>query len=450
MYRPAVTEDGTRVPGTDEAIASVLEAARAIGVELDADEAASWIAAMSSEASGSLVVDVDSGVYGHRVTMADVDDASVARFRRLARIVGFEDRPPQVQTALALAGSAAQSRVHRFPADCDFFERIHIRAGTREEACAILAEVMVDKARSTMAGPGYRLHEVKFGTWPADVGIGGRTVKAGSPVSWTAAELERGAIDYAATDGSAGILTWADASRDPGWCKLDWVVADPERGSLANASNSLDVTWEAPDGTVNPLDGFLDPYFQEVYLEWESIPLFSRLVKQLGADAVAAYVDALRHEVHKYTVDEPNHGKAARRLYNIFRITGHYAEAAYIRELFDEPIGALYQLAALLRTLDDAADAPESFAADALVAEVDRLIMSAITALDGPTEADMVRRLLRVRDAVARSAEESAYDADLEAARTDAMRAVDAFFARALRAVPSIAAYLDEIAASDA
>jgi len=403
---------------------------------------------MSSEASGTLVVDVDSGVYGHRVTMADVDDAGVGRFRRMAAIVGFEDRPPEVTTALALAGSAAQGRVHRFPADCDFFERIHIRAATRESACETLATVIRDKATAMFAGPGYRLHEVKFGTWPVDVGIGGSPVKAGSPVSWTAASVERGEITYERTDGSSAVLSWADAARQPGWCKLDWVVADPERGGLANASNSLDVTWEAPDGTVVPLDGFLDPYFQEVYLESESIPLFSRLVKEMGADSVAEYVEILEHEVHKYTVDESNHGKAARRLYNIFRLTGRYAEAAYIRELFDEPVGALYQLAALLRTLDDAADSPDSFEADALVREVDSLIMSAIGALDGPSEAQMVGRLLKVRDAVATSAAEASYDTELEAARTDAMLAVDAFFKRALRAVPTIAAYLDEVAAA--
>jgi hypothetical protein len=35
-------------------------------------------------------------------------------------------------TALALSGSAAQNRIHRFPADIDFFERVHIRADTQE------------------------------------------------------------------------------------------------------------------------------------------------------------------------------------------------------------------------------------------------------------------------------------------------------------------------------
>ena len=55
---------------------------------------------------------------------------------------------------------------------------------------------------------------------------------------------------------------------------------------LANASNMLDVTWEAPDGTITPLDGYLDPYFQEVYLEAESIPIFSKLAQaRLGRRA---------------------------------------------------------------------------------------------------------------------------------------------------------------------
>ncbi|MCC6619367.1 MAG: hypothetical protein IT341_10075, partial [Chloroflexi bacterium] len=145
---------------------------------------------------------------------------------------------------------------------------------------------------------------------------------------------------------------------------------------------------------------------------------------------------------------ESNHGKAARRMYNIFRLTGRYAEAAYIRELFDEPVTALYQVAALLRTLDDAADTPDSFEVESMVGQVDDLIMSAVAALDGPSEAKMVQQLLRVRDAVGRQAAESSYDADLEAARTDAMAEVDAYFKRALRAVPSIATYLDEVAAA--
>ncbi len=241
-------------------------------------------------------------------------------------------------------------------------------------------------------------------------------------------------------------LGWSDAALDPGWCKLDWVIADPVGGGLANVSNVLDPTWEAPDGTITPLDGYLDPYFQEVYLETESIPLFTKLVKELGADAVAEYVERLTEEVYKYTVKEPNYGKAARRMYNIFRLTGRYAEAAYVRELFDEPVTALYQVAALLRTLDEAADAGDTFETDAMVGQLDQLIMAAITALEGRDEAEMVRRLLHLRDAISRRADATERAADIAAVRDDAMTAVNVYFERVLTAVPSIAAYLDGIA----
>lgn len=441
-----MTEGSAASP--EDAIASVVESARQLGVDIDADEAAAWITSITTESGGSLVVDVNTGVYGHRVTMADVDEASMARFRRMAEIVGVPDRPPDVLTALAIAGSAAQGKVHRFPADCDFFERIHIRADTRDAACATLADVMRAKALDTLRGPGYRLFEVKFGNWPADLHADGTLHKAGSPISWTPAQIEAGAIAATAADGTPTAVSWTDASANPGWCKLDWVVVDPENQRLSNASNMLDVTWEAPDGVITPLDGFLDPYFQEVYLETDSIPLFSRLVKEMGADSVAEYVEALTGEVVKYTVKESNHGKAARRLYNIFRLTGRYAEAAYIRELFDEPVTALYQVAALLRTLQDAATDPGSFDAEGIASQVDDLIMSAVSALDGPAEADMVRQLLRVREAFSQRAEQATYAADIDDVQADAMQAVDAYFKRALHAVPGIHQYLEELAAA--
>ncbi len=428
-----------------DATTRLLDSAMALGIEIDREEAERWIEAMSVEAAGNVTVDVSTGVYGHRVTMADHDAAELDRFRRMASVVGFDDQPPDVMTALALSGSAAQARIHRFPADADFFERVHIRAVSREAACARLAAVIRDKALSAMRGTGYRLQEVKFGTWPVDAETDSGPVRRGQPVSWTPAQVESGSIGYRLEDGTAAQLEWKDAANEPGWCKLDWVIADPGRG-LANASNVLDPTWEAPDGAITPLDGFLDPYFQEVYLETESIPLFSRLVKEMGADSIADYVERLTEEVYKYTVKDPNYGKAARRVYNIFRITGRYAEAAYVRELFDEPVTALYQVAALLRTLGEAADAGDAFETDAMVAQVDQLIMSAIGALDGPAEAEMVRRLLHLRDGLMHRAEGDARADDIAGVQADAMAAVNGYFRRMLTSVPSIAAYLDSVA----
>ncbi|CAN5779603.1 hypothetical protein BH24CHL6_BH24CHL6_09890 [soil metagenome] len=428
----------------EEGIQRVIESAVRLGVELDENEAREWIAAMAAEATGGdVVVDVDSGVFGHRATLLDLSPAELARFRKLAAIVGFENRP-NVTTALALSGSAAQSRIHSYPADADFFERVHITAPTREEACAVLADVIREKALATLAGPTHRLWEVKFGTFETDVQKDGQSVQAGSPISWNPREIDAGEMNVELADGTAHTIAWADAAREPGWCKLDWVVADPERGQLANASNMLDPTWEAPDGTIVPLDGFLDPYFQEVYLDTDSLPLFERIIKDLSADAVDDYVTALEKEVRKYSVRDPNWGKVARRLYNIFRLTGHYPEAAYIREIFDEPTTALYQVAALIRTLDEAAAEGSPFDPEILVSQADQLIMSAISALEGPQEAIVVSHLLRLRDQLSGRLE-GERDQEVAGVRQATMAAVNEYFHERLLAVPAISEYIERL-----
>jgi hypothetical protein len=447
--RPARSAGASQTPAARaEAIARVVESAQRMGVELDEREAEEWVSAMEDEATGGdLVVDVNTGVYGHRVTMLDFQPQDLARFREMGKIVGFDDRPPKVLTALSISGSAAQSKINAFPADCDFFERINIQADTREEACAVLADMIREKALATATGPGLRLWEVKFGQHPAEGTKGGKPVGVKSPMSWTSDEIRAGQMEVTLTDGSTAVYTWADATRDPGWCKLDWVISDKARGKLANASNVLDPTWEAPDGKIVPLDGFLDPYFQEVYLDSDSIPIFSKLVKELSADTVDDYVETLEHEVWKYLVEHPSYGKVARRLYNVFRMNGHYAEAAYIRELFDEPITALYQVAALIDTLNDAAGSGEDFDAETMTEQVDKLIMSAIQALEGPEEAEMVGHLLKLRNSIQSRGAEADRAGDMTGVQDAAMKAVNSYFERALRSVPEIDAYLNEIVA---
>jgi hypothetical protein len=428
------------------ALASVIESARRLGVELDEAEAEQWMAAIEAESlGGDVVVDVNSGIYGHRVSMLDFTPRDLARFRAIGEIVGFPDRPPVVRTALALSGSAAQGKVQSFPGDCDYFERLHITAPTRAEACRILAGEIRDKALSTLVGQTFRLWEVKFGSYPFACDRDGRAMAAGASISWTTEEVAAGRVAVL-RDGAPTEVTWEAASAEPGWCKLDWIVVDPVRRGLANASNMLDVTWEAPDGSIVALDGFIDPYFQEVYLDADSLPVFTRIVQELGADSVDEYVEQLQHEVVKYTVKDPNFGKVARRLYNIFRLTGRYAEAAYLRELFDEPTTVLYQVAALVRTLDEADRPGAEFDAELLVSQADALIMSAVAALDGPAEAEMVASLMAVRANVIASGGAAGRIGDVGAVKDEALRAVNDYFERRLRAVPSISAYLDELA----
>jgi hypothetical protein len=423
----------------------IVESAQRLGVEIDENEALQWLTAMAAMRSGEddVVFDEHSGVFGHRVSMLDFSPADLAHFREIGRLVEFQDTPGLVETALALSGSAAQSKIQSYPGDCDYFERVNLRTETRQQACELLSKLIRDKALSTEKGPTYQLIEVKFGSYPVTVTRGGRSYSAGTPIAWKPAEIRAGQIEALDADGSPTLVRWDDVAGEPGWCKLDWVIADPVRGQLANASNMLDVTWEAPDGTFTPLDGYLDPYFQEVYLEAESVPIFSKLAKQVSSDALDHYVSQLEHEVNKYLNKDVNYGKAAKRMYNIFRLTGRYEEAAYLRELFDEPASMLYQVWSLIRTIDDCVNPTSPITAEQLQAQADQLIVAVVDALEGEQEVEIVRRLLRLRDSLDQVQTNQQLTPQAEAARAEVINIVNNFFYERMTAVPTIKEYID-------
>lgn len=427
-----------------EELQKIIASASRLGVEMDEEEALQWLIAMASVKGTEVAMDVETGVFGHRVAMLDFSPADLERFREVGRLVEFKDQPGKVETALALSGSAAQSKIQSYPGDCDYFERVNIIAATREEACRILAEIMRAKALETLKGPAYQLIEVKFGSYPFDLVRGEKRMAAGSPISWTPAEIQAGQIEGFLPNGTPAVVRWEDAALDPGWCKLDWVIADSQRGQLANASNMLDVTWEAPDGTITPLDNYLDPYFQEIYLEAESVPIFSKLVRHVSPDALENYVSQLEKEVNKYLTKDLNYGKAAKRMYNIFRLVGRYEEAAFLRELFDEPATVLYQVWSLIRTIDDCFTPNATFPLENVLAQADNLILAVIKALEGDQEAEIVRYLLRLRDALTRQKERTVLTTEAEAARAEVINLVNNFFYDKLAAVPTIKAYIEQ------
>lgn len=429
----------------------ILESAQRLGVELDEEEAIQWLTAISaSKQAGDVVVDTRSGVFGHTVSMLDFSPEELNYFRQLGKLVEFEDQPGFVETALALSGSAAQSKIQTYPGDADYFERINIIADTRKEACQLLAGLIRQKALDFATGPTFQLIEVKFGSYPQDLVRAGTHHSQGSPISWSLPEIEAGEIKAKDDEGRDLTVRWDEVAEDPGWCKLDWVVADPVRGQLANASNMLDVTWEAPDGSITPLDGYLDPYFQEVYLEADSIPLFSKLAQHVSADALEEYVQQLEKEVRKYLNKQLNYGKAAKRMYNIFRLTGRYEEAAYVRELFDEPATALYQVWSLIRTIDDLIGGSGSITQQALVEQADQLVLTVVDALEGEAETEIVRTLLRLRSSLDKAERSEAWISQVEAARAEIINLVNNFFHERLNALPPIRSYMETIQVDEA
>jgi hypothetical protein len=436
----------------EQEVKQIVQAARLLGVEVDETDVAHWLTSMAAGAAPgqSWQVDSQAGVFGHMITLLDFDPTSLARYRYLADLVQLDDRP-NVETAIALSGSAAQGRIQPYPGDYDFFERVNIIAPTREEACHILAEVMREKVQVSFGGKELQLIEVKFGTWKQDVVKDGEEIPAGKFMSWTSEEVEASQMQVTTPEGKPLVIPWSYGEQDPGWCKMDWIVALEKEGNVVNVSNMLDVTWQTPSGELVPLDGFLDPYFQEVYLEATSIPLFAKVAGQMSPQVVEEYVGQLQHEVKKYAYRDPkNYGKVAKRLYNIFRLIGRYEEAGFIRELFDEPTARLYQVWSLLDTLDDVHDAGEVLDQGTLIQQVDGLIRQVIETSEGQQESDLVMALLRLRDDLSGRHElGDDWDVILERSRKMAVTLVNEFFEAKLMAIPQVREYIASLEGED-
>lgn len=435
-------------PSTPEQeVQRIRESAQRLGIELDAQEALQWLTQMAVQDKSEITVDPKNSVYGARIAIMDFSSQDLAYFRRIGKIVGIPDQPGVVETALALSGSAAQSKIQTHPGDADFFQRVNIYAPTRAAAVQILADTMRGHALATRRGPDYQLLTVKFGTHDVAGRHGPRDVKPGSPMTWSPQDLEAGSFDLELADGAKKTIRWEDGMVEPGWTKIDWIVADPQRGMLANASNLLDVTWQGPDAKIVPLDGLIDPYFQEVYLDAGSVPVFSKLVKEVDNDAaLPKYVKDLEYEVWKYLVQHTNYGKVAKRSYNIFRLTGRYAEAAYVRELFDEPATALYRVWSMFETLSGAATPDSQLDRVALLKQYDSLIEAVIRSTDGEKEVRIVRALMRARDeSLGLQPIVESLDQQFATSRDDVMELLNSYFHDRLYGLATIAAYLEEI-----
>lgn len=432
---------------TDAAdIASLTESAQRLGLTVDEQEIHDWLVAIAADQAENIVADAETGTFGHRASMLDFSDRDLERFRTVGAIVELTGPPGITDAALALSGSAAQSKIQTYPGDCDYFERYNIRAATREQACEVLASTMRDKIFAFNRGATYQFLEAKLGSVPHDGWHAGQAVKTGSAITWSIDEVRRGVWELTDAEGEVTSISWLEAAHDPGWVKLDWVVTDPVRKRLSNASNVVDVTWEAPDGTIVALDGYLDSYFQEVYLEADDLPAFNRIIAHVSTDAIAEYVEQLEGEARKYLTRHLNYGKAAKRMYNLFRLSGRYLDAAFIRELFDQPASLLYQVWSLIGTLDNATRPGSGIPWSAVAQQSDRLLLDVVASMDGTEEVEIVSALLGLRQALE---DQPGDDRDLaiEGARTRVINVVNTFFHDKLVSRPSIREYIEQLQA---
>jgi hypothetical protein len=335
------------------------------------------------------------GVFGLDDVVGDFDASGVEAVREMADMVRTQAREG-VRSAMALSGSAAQSKFQLFPGDCDFFERVHIVAPTREDAIETLAATMIESVARTFTNPHLQFVEMKLGLYPAAYSRDEQPVSQGAPISWGLADIDVRVVRVVDPTGEHVRLRMHEVAKDPGFVKLDWVFADREKDRVVPVSKVIDATWEAPDGTVVALDGVLDSFYQEVYLDPDSQIDVERLVQHVSPDGLENYLEQIAGEIAKYSAEgHENYGKVAKRLYNITRILRRDEDASYLRQLFDDPPARLYQVGGTMHALSEAIRA-DRLDRDTIVAQLAALegtIADCYTGQDRDEIIDLVRRL---------------------------------------------------------
>ena len=169
-----------------------------------------------------------------------------------------------------------------------------------------------------------------------------------------------------------------------------------------------------------------------------------REIKVTGAGHDIDYVTRLEKEVTKCVKGENlNYGKAAKRLYNIFRLNGRYEEAAFLRELFDEPAALLYQVHALVRTVQEARDKATVFDIESILDQTDELIVAVVKVLEGEEELEIVRYLLRLYRSLCPQEPGIPLGLEVDVAQAEVMKIVNNFFYEKMTALPTIKAYIE-------
>ncbi len=103
----------------------------------------------------------------------------------------------------------------------------------------------------------------------------------------------------------------------------------------------------------------------------------------------------------------------------------------------------LYQVWSLIRTIDDCVQPGSGISMDNVLAQADNLVVAVVEALEGEEESEVVRLLLRLRDALTRQESEGELNTEVEAARAEVINIVNNFFFERLTSVPEIKAYID-------
>jgi hypothetical protein len=154
-------------------IDELVEIANAAGVSLDREAAHNWLRAVADAVAtpGEFARSSDGEFGGHELALIDFDPDVAARLRVIGRLIAMPESP-HVVAALAIAGSTAQGLIQPFPADADFFERVHISAPDRNTAAERLVATLIANLDATRSHAGLVLEEIFLGHRNVDL-VGG-------------------------------------------------------------------------------------------------------------------------------------------------------------------------------------------------------------------------------------------------------------------------------------
>jgi hypothetical protein len=128
-------------------------------------------------------------------------------------------------------------------------------------------------------------------------------------------------------------------------------------------------------------------------------------------------------------------------------LTDELESAAYVRELFDEPGAQMYQVPGLLEAADVALHADGKIDRDTVVSQIDHVIRAVVEAAEGPTEADLVMELIRLRDVViGRVPAGREWNLVLNDVRRRCSEMVSEYFRVRLFGLPRIAEFVNRLA----
>jgi len=120
-------------------------------------------------------------------------------------------------------------------------------------------------------------------------------------------------------------------------------------------------------------------------------------------------------------------------------------DAAYLRELFDEPTTILYQINALIRTVDESFQPGSKIDRSTILSQTDELILGVTSALEGEKEIEIVRMMLNFRTLLADDINRGKLSPQANAARAEIINIVNNFFYEKLTGIPSINKYIKDI-----